>query len=119
MGRGKHCTPEQRRLIRRLLAEGKTYAEIEETLEISAKMIVNAKNYEEKPETRGRKKVLSTKSVSRIVRCSKASPNMPATEIKKTLKFKHKCGNCKKNIKRKQSQRQKPKKSSTFNKKTY
>lgn len=85
MGRSKHCTPEKRRIIRQLLSEGKTYTEIQNSLQISAKMISNAKNYKEKPETRGRKKVLSPKSVRRIVRCSKALPHLPATEIKKEL----------------------------------
>lgn len=37
MGRGKHCTPEKRAVIRKLISEGKTYAEISSLLDCFVK----------------------------------------------------------------------------------
>lgn len=85
MGRGKHCSPEKRGLIKKFVSEGKSYSQIRELLGCSNKMIINALRYEQKVESRGRKRVLSPLIVKRLVRTSKANPFMTATELKKTL----------------------------------
>lgn len=48
MGRGKHCTLEKREIIKNMISEGKTYAEIGQLLHCSNKMIRNAVIYEKK-----------------------------------------------------------------------
>lgn len=85
MGRGKHCSPEKRELIKKFASEGKSYSQIRELLGCSNKMIINALRYEQKVESRGRKRVLSPLIVKRLVRTTKANPFMTATELKKTL----------------------------------
>lgn len=85
MGRGKHCTPEKRDLIKKLSSQGKSYSEIRKLLQCSNKMIINALRYELKVESRGRKRILSPLMVKRLVRTSKKDPFMPATELKNAL----------------------------------
>lgn len=45
MGRGKHCSDEKRKVIQKMLKEGKTFAEIGHILGCSNKMISKAKKY--------------------------------------------------------------------------
>ena len=45
MGRGKHCSEEKRKIIKKMLEEGKTFAEISRLLGCSNKMISNAKKF--------------------------------------------------------------------------
>lgn len=85
VGRGKHCTPEKREMIQKLINEGKTYKTVQQLVGCSAKMIANVKKYHEKQETRGRKPVLSPRMVKRMVRYSKAQPMAPATQIRDEL----------------------------------
>lgn len=85
MGRSKHCTQEQRFLIKKLLNEGKTYKFIEETLGCSSKMILNAKKWAETPENRGRKRKISPKNVKKIMRLVKTNPFITTTKIKQEL----------------------------------
>jgi len=85
MGRGKHCTPEKRDLIKKLILEGKTYAEIQNYIGCSPTMIRNALKYESKSETRERKPAMSPKLIRRMVRQFRSNPFMPATQIKNNL----------------------------------
>lgn len=85
MGRGRHCSREMRILIKRLIQERKTYKDIQEILNCSAKMISNALKWEEKPETRGRKRATTKKGDSRIVRLSKKHPFLSSKHIKSSL----------------------------------
>ena len=39
MGRSRHCSEEQRTLIKKLIREGKTYKEVQKMIGCSAKMI--------------------------------------------------------------------------------
>lgn len=81
MGRGVHCSEEERRIIRQLKKKGKTYKEIQEILNCSAKMISNALKWQKKPETRGRKKKTSDADDRRIVKLVKKDPFATSTEI--------------------------------------
>lgn len=87
MGRGKHCSAEKREIIKKMIFEGKTYAEIRSLLGCSNKMIRNAITFVEKCESRGRKPVMSTLLVHRLVRQSRKEPFKTATELKKELKI--------------------------------
>ena len=55
----KHCSADTRRLIKKIISEGKTYRYVQDLLSCSAKMVRNALKYEAKEETRGRKTVVS------------------------------------------------------------
>lgn len=48
MGRGVHCTPKKRELIKKLISDGKTYKFIREIVGCSNKIITNAKNTSKK-----------------------------------------------------------------------
>lgn len=89
MGRGKHCSAEKREIIKKMILEGKTYAEIGSLLGCSNKMIRNAITFVEKDEKRGRKPVMSQLLVKRLVRQSRKEPFKPATELKKNYKYRH------------------------------
>uniref|UniRef100_A0A3B3QFF6 Transposase IS30-like HTH domain-containing protein n=1 Tax=Paramormyrops kingsleyae TaxID=1676925 RepID=A0A3B3QFF6_9TELE len=41
MGHSRHCSEEQRTLIKTLIGEGKTYKEVQKIIDCSAKMIAN------------------------------------------------------------------------------
>ena len=81
MGRSAHCTPAERGLIKKLRCDGKSYAEIREELKCSNKMIANALKWSGKPETRGRKRKLSDKTVRNLVRKSKKKSCWPSDRI--------------------------------------
>lgn len=85
MGRGKHCTAEQRQLIKKMISMGKTYKEVQDIVGCSPTMICNALKYKSQPETRGRNPAMSTKMIKRVVRFSKNNPFTPATKIKTEL----------------------------------
>lgn len=85
MGRGKHCTHEKRVIIKKMVSENKPYSEIRKIVGCSNKMIINALKFTQKPEKRGRKRVLSPLMVKRLVREAKKDPFKPATELKKEL----------------------------------
>jgi len=59
MGRGKHCTV----IIQKLIKGGKSYREVGRLVGCLNKMVMNALNYKEKPETRGRKQSMTFKSI--------------------------------------------------------
>ena len=48
MGRSKHCSEEKRILIKKLIVEGKTYKEVQQIKEYSAKIISNALKWQKK-----------------------------------------------------------------------
>lgn len=88
MRRGKHCTAEQRNLIKELISKGKTYKEVDEDIVgCSPTMICNALKYKSQPETRGRRPAMTAKLIKRVVRFSKNNPVAPATKIKSELEL--------------------------------
>lgn len=85
MGRAKHCTQEKREIILNMLESGKSYKYIQNSLNCSAKMIINAKNWCRKPEKRGGKKKTTTVEDRRIMRCVKIDPFVSSSQIKTNL----------------------------------
>ena len=59
MGRSRHYSEEQHSLIKKLIGEGKTYKEVQKMTGCSAKMMSNALKWQPKPETHGRKWIVS------------------------------------------------------------
>jgi len=88
VGRNKHCTKEKRNIIKSLTKDGKTYREIEKIVGCSSKMISNALKYKTKVETRGRKKVMTPRTIRRIISYSKKHLFASANLIKKELGIK-------------------------------
>uniref|UniRef100_A0A3Q3W833 Transposase Tc1-like domain-containing protein n=1 Tax=Mola mola TaxID=94237 RepID=A0A3Q3W833_MOLML len=87
MGRSRHCSEEQRTLIKKLIGEGKTYKEVQKTIGCSAKTISNALKWRAKPETRGRKRKTTIKMDRRITRMAKAQPMISSRMIKDSLEL--------------------------------
>lgn len=85
MGRAKHCTPEKRELIKKLIAEGKTYKFVRHVVGCSDKMIRNAIKLQANPETRGRSRKTSVQNDRAIVRFAKNEPFAPSTKIQQDL----------------------------------
>ena len=65
MGRGKHCSEVKRKNYKKMLVEGKTFAEISRLLGCSNKMISNAKKF--------------------VPKRAEKEPFKPATELKNDL----------------------------------
>uniref|UniRef100_A0A3Q3VY81 Transposase Tc1-like domain-containing protein n=1 Tax=Mola mola TaxID=94237 RepID=A0A3Q3VY81_MOLML len=87
MGRSRHCSEEQRTLIKKLIGQGKTYKEVQKMIGCSAKMISNALKWRAKPETRGRKRKTTIKMDRRITRMAKAQPMISSRMIKDSLEL--------------------------------
>ena len=87
MGRGKHCSDEKRDLTKRMRAKGKTYKEIQDTLQCSAKMISNALKWEAKPETRGRHRKTTKRDDRNIAKLAKKNPFTTSKKIKNDLEL--------------------------------
>lgn len=87
MGRSRHCSEEQRTLIKKLIREGKTYKEVQKMIGCSAKMISNALKWRAKPERRGRKWKTTIKMDRRITRMAKAQPMITSRMIKDSLEL--------------------------------
>lgn len=85
MGRSRHCSEEQRTLIKKLIAGGKTYKEVQKLIGCSAKMISNALKWEPKPEKRGRKRKTTSRMDRRIANLAKTQPMISSREIQKCL----------------------------------
>lgn len=85
MGRGKHCSPEKRELIKKLISSGKTYKEVQNIIGCGASMVRNALKYSPKAETRGRPRVISDKLAIRVARYSKQHPFSSCKQIKDEL----------------------------------
>lgn len=85
MGRAKHCTIEQRKLILQLRKEGRSYLDIQRLFTCSAKMISNAIKYKDKVENRGGKRKTSPQDDRNIVRAAKFNPFKSARQIKSEL----------------------------------
>ena len=56
MGRRKHCTQEQREVIKKLLSEGKIFEFIRDLLGVSNGLITKVKKFSRKVETRDKRK---------------------------------------------------------------
>lgn len=87
MGRGKHCSPDERRLIRKLRYEGKTFKEISEIMNCSQNMITNALKHVNNSETRGRKRKTSERDDRRILKLVKQDAFITSTAIKQDLQL--------------------------------
>ena len=87
MGRSKHCSEEQRTLIKKLIGEGKTYKEVQKMIGCSAKMISNALKWQPKPERRGRKRKTTIRMDRRIVKLAKTQSKICSRLIKEDLKL--------------------------------
>lgn len=87
MGRSKHCSEEQRTLIKKLIGEGKTYKEVQKMIGCSAKMVSNALKWQPKPERRGRKRKTTVRMDRRIAKKAKTQPMISSRVIKEDLKL--------------------------------
>lgn len=87
MGRGKHCSAEERQIIKNLKTSGKTYREIAEIVNCSLKMVYSALKWVPKSEKRGRPLETSLQDERIIVRTVKKDPFITSTQIKKQLKL--------------------------------
>lgn len=85
MGRKKHCTSEQRKIILKMLQQGRTYKFIQNILQCSAKMIVNAKKFVVGKENRGGKRKTTPTQDRRLLRLITQKPFLTSTELKKEL----------------------------------
>lgn len=83
MGRGRHCSAEERSLIKKLRGKGKTLKEIAELLDCSLNMVSNAIRKKTELETRGRKRKTSVLTDSDIALFVKKNPFATSTSIKK------------------------------------
>ena len=81
MGRGKHCTAIERKLIRNLRNQGKTYKEISVTMGCSQNKVTNALKPEKSRENRGRPRKTCQRTDDHIAIISKKDPFKPATKI--------------------------------------
>lgn len=87
MGRARHCSEEQRALIKMLIGEGETYKEVQKMMGCSAKMISNALKWKAKPERRGRKRKTAIGMDWTIARMAKTQPMISSREIRDGLKL--------------------------------
>lgn len=87
MGRGKHCSEEQRSLIKMLIKDGKSYREVQESVGCSAKMIRNALKWRSKAETRGRKRKTSQRIDRKIARLVRMDPTITSNKVKEELEL--------------------------------
>lgn len=87
MGRNKHCTPEQKCLIRKLRNEGKTYREISHLLGCSQNMVTNALKPPKNKENRGKQRKTSANTDRRIAALSKKDPFASARSILNELEL--------------------------------
>jgi len=74
MGRGRHCSAEERRLIRRLRDERKTYKSFAMLMKRSQNFVTNALKPEKIGESRGAPRKSSSKTDDRIVQLVKRDP---------------------------------------------
>ncbi|CAI9579950.1 unnamed protein product, partial [Staurois parvus] len=87
MGRSRHCSEEQRTLIKKLIGEGKTYKEVQKMIGCSAKMIANALKWQPKPERCGRKRKTTIRMDRRIAKMARTQPTISSRKIKEGLKL--------------------------------
>ena len=87
MGRARHCSEEQRTLIKTLIQDGKTYKEVQKIMGCSAKMICNALKWKAKPESRGRKRKTTIRMDRTIARMAKTRPMISSREIRDELRL--------------------------------
>ncbi|KAJ8349552.1 hypothetical protein SKAU_G00246820 [Synaphobranchus kaupii] len=78
---------EQRNLIIRFPLSNQLFKEVQQIIGCSAKMISNALKWQQKPETRGRKRATTVKTDRRIVRMAKIQPIITSRKIKDDLKL--------------------------------
>lgn len=82
MGRAKHCTPEERRIIVNLRNKNKSYKEIADIVGCSIHMVRNALQWRKSDETRGRPKKTTLNTDRLIIRTAKQEPFMTSSQIK-------------------------------------
>lgn len=67
MGHGKHCSQEERELIKKLRNKGFTYKKISELLSCSQNKITNALKWTPKKENRARRRKTTTKVLKNLL----------------------------------------------------
>lgn len=87
MGRGIHCSLQEKELIRKLRSEGKTFQFISEIVGCSKNMVTNALKCSKKPETRGRKRKTSQYEDKQIKKLVKIDPFKTSTAVKTELQL--------------------------------
>lgn len=85
MGRGEHCTPGKRILIKKMIAAGKTYIEVHKFCECSPTVISNALKWKMKPESQGYKRKTTTREDCHIVNLVMEHPTLSSQKIKEEL----------------------------------
>lgn len=83
MGRGKHCTSDQRNIIKQMRRNGHTYKFIASAISCSTSMVINALKWTEKPENRGRPRKTSKRADQLMIRYAKQNQFVSSSEIKK------------------------------------
>ncbi|CAI9547287.1 unnamed protein product [Staurois parvus] len=83
MGCSRHCSEEQRTLIKNLIGEGKEGKEVQKMIGCSAKMIANALKWQPKPERHERKRKNTIRMDRRIAEMARTQPTISSRKIKK------------------------------------
>ena len=89
MGRTRHCSEEERSLLKKLIKEGKTYKAVHKMIGWSAKMMLIALKWQPKPEKQGRKSKTTIQMDQRIpvTKLAKAQPMISSRRIKEDLRL--------------------------------
>lgn len=85
MGRGGHCTPAEREVIKKLRQEGKTIRAIAKIMQCSTKKVFSAVHFEKTTEKRGRKRATTRKFDGLLTRTSKKYPFLSSKDLKNSL----------------------------------
>ena len=85
MGRKRHCTENERNLIKKLRKQGKTYKQISQLVGRSENMITNALKHKKNIETRGRPKKTTKETDRYIARSAKRDPFISSVKILKEI----------------------------------
>lgn len=91
MGRGKHCTPNQRASIVELSRSGRSQRQIANQLNCSKKMVENALEYFRKNQTidnvarKDYKRKTSVRTDRKIIRMSKSDPRLSSRDINRAI----------------------------------
>lgn len=85
MGRGKHCTPEERTIILTLKNEGKSLRQIAKIVNCSKKMVENALKPQKIRQNLGQPRKTTAHEDRQIIRISKSDPFKSSKDIKSEL----------------------------------
>lgn len=85
MGRSKHCSIEQRKIIKKIAQRREMCAFIREQLGISNVAITNARNWSLKIESRGRRRKTNKRQDNATTRIVKKHPSITSLQIRNEL----------------------------------